>query len=97
VTFVKGHPPYHGPGRPKGSLNKTTIEAKALARELLNEPTYRQNLQARLLTGEAGAMEPLLWAYAFGKPKEHIEVNWNLEKLTDTELDQFEVVMKRVM
>ncbi len=94
--FVKGHPPYYGPGRPKGSLNQRTLEAKALARGLLNDSTYRKNLHARLRAGEAGGMEPLLWAYAFGKPKEQIEVNWNLEKLTDTELDQLEAIVKRV-
>ena len=94
--FVKGHPPYIGPGRPKGSLNQHTLEAKAFARGLLNDPTYRKNLQVRLLAGEAGAMEPLLWAYAYGKPKEHVEVNWNLEKLTDTELDQLEMLVKRI-
>ena len=38
--FVKGHPPYHGPGRPKGSQNKHTLEAKELARGLLNDKTY---------------------------------------------------------
>jgi hypothetical protein len=94
--FIKGHSPYHGPGRPKGSQNKITTEAKQLARGLLNDPTYRKNLQARLLAGEAGAMEPLLWAYAFGKPKEHIEMNWNLEKLTETELDQLEAMVRRI-
>jgi len=70
--FVKGHPPYYGPGRPKGSQNKHTIEAKELARQLVSNPTYRQQLQARLRAGEAGAMEPMLWAYAFGKPKEQL-------------------------
>ncbi len=94
--FVKGHPPYHGPGRPKGSLNQRTLEAKQLARGLLNDPTYRQHLHARLLAGEAGAMEPLLWAYAFGKPKEHLEWNWKLEKLNDNELDQLEGLVKRI-
>ena len=94
--FVKGHPPYYGPGRPKGSLNQRTLEAKALARGLLNDPTYKRNLQKRLLAGEAGAMEPLPWAYAFGKPKEHVEVNWNLGKLTAMELDQLEAIVKRV-
>lgn len=92
--FVNGHPPYHGPGRPKGSLNKHTIEAKQLARQLVSDPTYRQNLQERLRMGEAGAMEPLLWAYAFGKPKEETDLNWNLEKLTDRELDQLEVFVR---
>ena len=85
-----------GPGRPVGSQNKSTIEVKRLARQLVNDPTYRKNLHARLRAGEAGAMEPLLWAYAFGKPKEHVEVNWNLEKLTDTELDQLEMLVKRI-
>ncbi len=94
--FVKGHPPYYGPGRPKGSLNKRTLEAKAFARGLLNDKTYRQKLQARLRAGEAGAMEPMLWAYAFGKPKEQPEMNWHLEKLTDQELAQMLTLTKRV-
>ena len=94
--FVKGHPPYHGPGRPKGSQNQHTIEAKALARGLLNDKTYRQQLQARLRAGDAGAMEPILWAYAFGKPKEQLEMNWHLEKLTDQELAQMLTLTKRI-
>ncbi len=94
--FVKGHPPYYGPGRPKGSLNKRTLEAKAFARGLLNDKTYRRNLQKRLRTGAAGAMEPMLWAYAFGKPKEQLEMNWHLERLTDQELAQMRTLAKRV-
>ncbi len=94
--FVKGNIGHPGPGRPKGSQNKRTLEAKALSRQLVSDPTYRQNLQERLRTGEAGGMEPILWAYAFGKPKEQIELNWKLEKLSDTELDQFETLVKRV-
>ena len=95
--FVKGHPPYIGPGRPKGSLNQRTLEAKALARGLLNDPTYRKNLQADLKNRKVEAsIEAMLWHYAYGKPKEHIELNWNLEKLTDTELDQLEALVKRV-
>ena len=85
-----------GRGRPVGSQNKSTIEVKRLARQLVIDPTYRKNLHARLRAGDAGAMEPLLWAYAFGKPKEHVEVNWHLEKLTDTELGQLEAIVKRV-
>ena len=95
--FVKGHPPYYGPGRPRGSLNKLTLEAKALARELVNDPTYRQNLQADLKNRKVEAsIEAMLWHYAYGKPKESLEVNWNLEKLTDTELEQLEAIVKRV-
>ena len=83
-------------GRPIGAKNKSTIEVKRLARQLVNDPTYKRNLQKRLRAGEGGAMEPLLWAYAFGKPKEQIEVKWNLEKLTDTELDQLEAMVRRI-
>ena len=94
--FVKGHPPYIGPGRPRGSLNQRTVEAKALARELVNDPTYRKNLQKRLRAGDAGAMEVLLWHYAWGKPRETLELSWNLEKLSDLELDQLETLVKRI-
>ena len=40
-------------------------------------------------------METLLWAYAFGKPKEPVEVNWNLEKLSDKEFDDLEALIKK--
>ena len=86
-----------GPGRPKGSQNKLTLEAKALARGLLNDPTYRKNLQADLKNRKVEAsIEAMLWHYAYGRPKESLELSWNLEKLTDTELDQLETLVKRV-
>jgi DNA-binding transcriptional regulator PaaX len=95
--FVKGQVVQPGPGRPKGSLNKCTLEAKAFARQLVSSPTYLQNLQTALenRTIET-AVEVMLWHYAYGKPKEHIELNWNLEKLTDTEFDQLEALVKRI-
>jgi hypothetical protein len=62
-------------GRPKGTPNKITIEAKELARELVENPAYRSRLKARLLKGKlAPAMETMLWHYAYGKPKETHEV-----------------------
>ncbi len=94
--FVKGHPPYYGPGRPKGSLNQRTLEAKAFARQLVSDPTYQQKLQARLLAGEAGAMEPILWAYAYGKPKESVEIQYNFEALNTEEMIQLEGLIKRI-
>ncbi len=95
--FVKGHPPYYGPGRPKGSLNKRTLEAKAFARQLVYDPTYLQNLQADLKERKVEAsLEAMLWHYAYGKPKEHVELNWKLEKLTDNELVQLEGLVKRI-
>ena len=95
--FVKGHPPYIGPGRPKGSLNQRTIEAKALARGLLNDPTYRKNLQADLTNRKVEAsIEAMLWHYAYGKPKESLEVQWDLSKLNDEELNQLEGIVQRI-
>ena len=95
--FVKGHPPYYGPGRPKGSQNKRTLEAKAFARQLVCDPTYLQNLQADLKERKVEAsLEAMLWHYAYGKPKEFLEVQYNLEVLTDKEVIQLEGLIKRI-
>lgn len=50
-------------------------EIKGLARMLVTDPFYLEELQKRLRRGTAApAVETTLWAYAFGKPKELIEV-----------------------
>jgi hypothetical protein len=64
----------HRAGRPKGVPNKTTQEVKAAARAIVDDPAYRESLIKRLHAGLAPHMEPLLWHYAYGKPKETIEV-----------------------
>lgn len=61
-------------GRKKGSPNKATVEVRAAARLLVEDPGYRTSLAVRLKLGEAGPMETLLWQYAYGKPKETVEV-----------------------
>ncbi len=95
--FVKGQPPYYGPGRPKGSQNKRTLEAKAFARQLVSNPTYLQNLQTDLKERKVEAsLEAMLWHYAYGKPKEFLEVQYNLEVLTDKEVIQLEGLIKRI-
>ena len=95
--FVKGHPPYYGPGRPKGSLNKRTIEAKAFARQLVSDPTYLQNLQVALEERNVEpSIETMLWHYAYGKPKESVEVQCNFEALNDDEVIQLEGLIKRI-
>jgi hypothetical protein len=63
-----------GQGRPKGRLADATIEVKAAARNLVDDPEYRESLRKRLHAGLAPHMETLLWHYAYGKPKETIEV-----------------------
>lgn len=63
-----------GPGRPKGGLNRTTKEIRDLARNLLDDPDYKASLRTRLLAGVAPHIETLLWHYAYGKPKETVEL-----------------------
>lgn len=60
-------------GRPKGSANKATVEAKAAAAAIVDDPDYREALKQRIIKGTAPHMEPLLWAYAKGKPIERVE------------------------
>lgn len=62
-----------GPGRPKGSLNKSTGEIRTLARRLLEDVAYQQDLAVRLREGRAQTVEALLYHYAYGKPKETVE------------------------
>ena len=94
--FVKGRKSKPGPGRPKGAENQKTKEAREIARKLATDKTYQANLLKRLIDGTAGSMEPVLWHYAFGKPKDSLDLNWDLAKLSDQELDQFEALVKRV-
>jgi hypothetical protein len=69
-------PPRHtGPGRHKGIPNKITTEVRDLARKLLADKAYRQSLRRRLVNGTLGALEIVLWQYAYGKPKDTIELS----------------------
>jgi len=62
-------------GRRKGTPNKVTTEAKAVCAAILDDPTYRTNLTARARAGTlAPAVEVMLWHYAFGKPKDSLDV-----------------------
>ncbi len=63
-----------GPGRKKGVPNRATAEAKAICAAIVDNSTYRKNLMARAMAGELSpAVEAMLWAYAYGKPKELVE------------------------
>lgn len=68
-TFLPGDP---RAGRPKGKQNKTTREIRQLAQELLTNRDYLKSLKERLQAGTAGAVEVLLYHYAWGKPKEEM-------------------------
>ena len=53
-----------------GSLNRATLEIRALARSLVEDPAYLAALRRRLVEGKAGPLEALLFAYAYGRPTE---------------------------
>ena len=66
--FRKGDP---RAGRPKGALNKATLEGREFARGILGSEEYREWLEARVADKSlAPQLEVMLWHYGFGKPKE---------------------------
>lgn len=67
-------PPAAGKGRPKGAVNKVTREIRDLSQALLTDPAYLDSLRRRLTSGKAPHMETLLHHYAYGKPKDELNV-----------------------
>jgi hypothetical protein len=58
----------------RGTPNKVTVEAKAAAAALVDDPVYRAKLAADLrLRKVHPSIESMLWYYAKGKPKETVE------------------------
>jgi hypothetical protein len=55
-------------GRPKGRLNRTTIEIREVATRMLTDARYLRNLRRRLHDGTAGQVETLLFKFAYGEP-----------------------------
>jgi hypothetical protein len=60
-------------GRPKGHRNKRTTAIQQAAQRLLEDADYQRSLKQRLITGEAGAIETLLYYYAYGRSVERFE------------------------
>ena len=87
--FVAGHVGM-SPGRPKGSKDKRTIEAQQLAARLVDDPDYRKKLLADMRVRKvAPAIEVMLWHYAYGKPKDMVEVDM-FASSTTIDLDAIE-------
>jgi hypothetical protein len=75
---VRNKPPAAGRGRPKGAVNKTTREIKTFAMRFLSSPDYVANAKARVLEGDAAHLEVLWHHYAYGKPKESLQISGNI-------------------
>lgn len=63
-----------------------TAEIRQLARNLLEDKFYRRSLRRRLIDGRLGALEVVLWHYAYGKPKEPIEMGGTEEGATNSRI-----------
>jgi hypothetical protein len=62
-------------GRPKGTPNKVTIEARLECQRLLSDRTYRAKLLTDLRRRKLHpAIECMFWHYAYGKPKHTVRV-----------------------
>lgn len=60
-------------GRLPGTRNQSTVEVREMATRLIGDPEYLERLRERLLAGTAGAVEIMLWHYAYGKPPDRVE------------------------
>ena len=75
-----------GRGRPKGSPNKVTAEVQRFARDIVEDPEYRENLRTAARNRKLHPqVEIMLWNYAYGKPKD--EMTLRLEMAFSQELE----------
>lgn len=62
-------------GRHVGSKNVVSNEARAFALEIVRSEEYRASLMSRVRTGTLPPnIEAMLWAYAYGKPMDRLQV-----------------------
>lgn len=64
-----------GKGRPPGRPNRRTIIGREFAQGILESEEYQQSLKRRIENGTLSPLvEILLYHYAYGKPKETVEI-----------------------
>jgi hypothetical protein len=62
-------------GRTKGTPNKVHTDVGAVCRKLVDNPKYLEYFEHRLNVGQLPpALEAMCWHYAYGKPKEFLEL-----------------------
>lgn len=62
-------------GRRKGTPNKSTGAVAERCRQLIESKDYQDYFAHRLFTGNLpAAVEAMTWHYAYGKPKESLEL-----------------------
>ena len=61
-------------GRKKGGRNRNTVRAQEFAQAFLRDAEYTESVRLRIIQGEQW-IEEMIWAYAYGKPKEFLDVH----------------------
>src|SRR5262245_56174967 len=75
----RGEPKTPGSGRRKGSLNRKTVELRALMTALAGNTDYQQRFGRAFVKRRLHpSTEIKVWEYALGKPKEQIEMSAKL-------------------
>jgi hypothetical protein len=82
---------------PLGTVPKLTAEVRDLARALVTDPDYVVALKGRLLKGRAAHLEPTLWHYAWGKPKERVEVEGQIQLHASGGMEAFKRAVANVV
>lgn len=87
TTFKKGNRA-NPAGRPRGSKNKATLEAKAFWSMAIHDPEYQALLLERLKHGLLPpAIETMGWYYASGKPTETVQMLVSPQRLAALDPD----------
>lgn len=69
-------------GRVRGTANKATLVGQQMMRELADDPAALAKYRSLYRRGELHpSLVRTIWAYAWGPPKEPIELKQPLEKL----------------
>jgi hypothetical protein len=77
-------------GKRKGVQNKVTREVARLAQSIIEDPAVQAKILDQARRGRlAPAVMVLLFAYAYGKPKESLALEGNLEALTIRIVDEY--------
>ena len=81
TSFSRGNP-RPGPGRPKGVPNKATVEVKAWAQSVLEDPKVRSKTLHLARDGRlAPAILIELLHYAYGKPKDTTDLQVRVSRM----------------
>jgi len=73
-------------------------DAEALAREIVEDIEYKKNLKIRAIAGVLPpAVENMLWAYAYTKPPDRMEISTDRPNLKDLTPEQLTDRYKRVI